>query len=822
MARPRKRTSKEGIKTDVHGGVVQGVIGAQSVVIENLSFYGALPGQPPQDIDEGTIPPCPYPGLAYFGPQDSRLFFGRDAAIARLEAAVTKQALTALVGASGSGKSSVVLAGLAPRLADLAPRLNVQRSWRFSHFRVGTEPNKNPFLALARALVPLLGEHSPTDAIEEVQKLAAKLETGTVDLLNVMGACRTSNPSKRILLIADQFEEMFTLVNDEVLRHRFIDVLLAGFSERGGSDPPAICVVLTLRADFYGMALRHRPLADALQGRVENLGPMTREELREAIVRPAGTVTFENGLVDTLLDDVGSRPGSLPLLQFALREMWGRLDKRRMTCATYQAIGGVEGALAQRAQAIFESLTTDSKDAHAVMLFRRLFTRLVSLSEGAEDTRRIVGREELGQEEWALAQRLAGEGNRLIVTSAPAPGHETAEVVHEALIRNWPTFIEWVDRDRTFQSWLRQLKSRVDEWRKHPEDDGTLLRGGPLRAAEEWLQRRGEEVSEDERNYIDRSLKHEALEREQRDRLLRRTGKMQAIVGALIVVFILGLGYAGWSTRAYLKLRGEMLVELVWRKVLTPEEERALKPKQGFKECGSCPEMVFVPAGEFLMGSPANEKEPDSDEVPQHKVTIARAFAVSKYEVTFDEWDACVTLGGCAFPPGDQGWGRGTRPVINVSWNDAQRYVAWLSKRTGKPYRLLSEAEWEYAARAGSDQAYSWGDEIGEGKANCVGCGSRWDNEQTAPVGSFMPNAFGLYDMHGNVFEWVQDCYHENYNGAPNDGSAKTIGDCGYRVLRSGSFNDITGYLRSAYRFFTGFDSRSSLVGFRVAQTLTP
>jgi len=813
MARRPKKTSKEGIKTDIGGGVVQGVIGAQSVVIENLSFYGsALPEQPPQDIDEGAIPPCPYPGLAYFGPQDSALFFGRDAAIARLETAVTQQALTALVGASGSGKSSVVLAGLAPRLADLAPRHNGQRSWRFSHFRVGTEPNKNPFLALARALVPLLGEHSPTDALEEIQKLASKLETGAVDLLNVMGACRTSNPSKRILLIADQFEEVFTLVNDEVLRHRFIDMLLAGFSERAGGDPPDICLVMTLRADFYGMALRHRPLADALQGRVENLGPMTREELREAIVRPAGAVTFESGLVDTLLDDVGSRPGSLPLLQFALREMWGRLDKRRMTRATYQAIGGVEGALAQRAQSIFESLTTDSKDAHAVMLFRRLFTRLVSLSEGAEDTRRIVGREELGQEEWALAQRLAGEGNRLIVTSAPAPGHETAEVVHEALIRNWPTFIEWVDRDRTFQSWLRQLKSRVDEWRKHPEDDGTLLRGGPLALAEEWLQRRGDEVSENERNYIEVSVKHERLTR-------GRTRRVQVLIYVLLVSIITGL--VGWINQAYFKEQIHWITVMepyrvrdVAPYVLKPEAERALKPLASFRECAKdCPEMVVVPAGEFMMGSPASEKGRFANEGPQRSVTIAKPFAVSKFDVTFADWDACVSVGGCPHVS-DSGFGRETKPVINVNWDDAQRYVAWFSKLTGKTYRLLTEAEWEYAARAGSTTAYFWGDEIGDGKAN-------WGS-QPSSVGSFKPNAFGLYDMAGNVWQWVQDCYRVNDSGAPTDSSAWSTGDCRRRVVRGGGWASAPQYLRSAARDFFAADDRDFHVGFRLGRTLTP
>ena len=145
---------------------------------------------------------------------------------------------------------------------------------------------------------------------------------------------------------------------------------------------------------------------------------------------------------------------------------------------------------------------------------------------------------------------------------------------------------------------------------------------------------------------------------------------------------------------------------------------------------------------------------------------IDSPFAVSKLEVTADEWDACVVLGGCTWPAPETGFGRGTRPVMNVSWDDAQQYVAWLSTRTGKTYRLLSEAEWEYAARAGTSTAYFWGNEIGNGNANCNGCGSQWDHRRTAPVGSFAPNAFGLHDMHGNVWEWVQDCMHEDYNGA--------------------------------------------------------
>ena len=197
-------------------------------------------------------------------------------------------------------------------------------------------------------------------------------------------------------------------------------MLLAGFPDPAAGSVPDICLILTMRADFYGRALRHRPLADALQNHVENLGPMNREELQAAIVRPAENagVAFEPGMVETLLDIVESKPGGLPLLQFALREMWGRQERKTITRKSYDEIGGVEGALAQRAETVFAGLTRNGADAAMDKAFQRLFTRLVTLGEGQEDTRRVVERAELGDEVWGLAQRLAGEENRLVVTNA--------------------------------------------------------------------------------------------------------------------------------------------------------------------------------------------------------------------------------------------------------------------------------------------------------------------------------------------------------------------------------------------------------------------
>jgi formylglycine-generating enzyme required for sulfatase activity len=231
--------------------------------------------------------------------------------------------------------------------------------------------------------------------------------------------------------------------------------------------------------------------------------------------------------------------------------------------------------------------------------------------------------------------------------------------------------------------------------------------------------------------------------------------------------------------------------------------------------------MMVVPAGDFTMGS----NEYDSER-PLRTVTIAKPFAVGKFEVTFDEWEACMASGGCLsnHRPSDAGWGRGRRPVIDVSWNDAQEYVTWLSRKTGKTYRLLTEAEWEYAARAGTTTKYPWGNDIGKGNANCNGCGSQWDNKHSAPVGSFEANAFGLHDMHGNVWEWVEDTQHANYKGAPTDGAAWI--DAAFsqssRILRGGSWDGNSTVVRSANRNTASPHLRSHSFGFRVATTISP
>jgi formylglycine-generating enzyme required for sulfatase activity len=263
----------------------------------------------------------------------------------------------------------------------------------------------------------------------------------------------------------------------------------------------------------------------------------------------------------------------------------------------------------------------------------------------------------------------------------------------------------------------------------------------------------------------------------------------------------------------------------LWRQAKPAWPTKPPAAERSFTDCASgCPVMIIIPTGSFMRGSSEDEPQRSNEEGPQRQVTISQVFAAGKFAVTFDEWDLCVSLGGCSSYPSDAGWGRKLRPVINVSWDDAKAYVAWLSKHTGKTYRLLSEAEREYIARAGTTTAYWWGDRIDTTLANYDGT-KRYGTEepglyrqQTISVNSFFPNPWGLYQVHGNVWEWAEDCYHDAYEGAPTDGSPRLSGDCTRRVLRGGSWGSQPRNLRSAARYRLKTDSRDRYYGFRIAR----
>ena len=281
--------------------------------------------------------------------------------------------------------------------------------------------------------------------------------------------------------------------------------------------------------------------------------------------------------------------------------------------------------------------------------------------------------------------------------------------------------------------------------------------------------------------------------------------------------------------------RDALAARMTPQQVTTAQERAAawrpggVPPGTRFRDCDECPELVVVPAGSFDMGSPESEAGRRDHEGPVHQVRIERPFAVGVYEVTFAEWDACVSGGGCGgYRPSDRGWGRGNRPVVNVSWEDARSYVDWLSEETGEEYRLLSESEWEYVARGGTRTPFHTGETISTGQANyngnfTYGSGRKGRYRgRTVAVGSFDANGYGLHDVHGNVWEWVEDCWNGSYRRAPADGSAWEFGDCSRRVLRGGSWSLKPGLLRSACRGWLGTGLRLINAGFRVARTFTP
>lgn len=468
-------------------------------VIYNYYYYR----EESRSVSESDTPlpddlPCPYRGLFHFGPNDAEFFFGRDVFVAELVSVVQTRALVPVLGASGSGKSSVVLAGLVPQLQQTG-------HWQFTHFR----PGSDPFHALALALVPLYQPaQDATDQIAQARKLASYLRDGEVLLADVIARIQQNYPNQRVLLIADQFEELYTLCSEEGTRRRFLDCLLGSLATANGQISPLV-LVATMRADFLANALSYRPFADVLQNGDVKLGVMNQEELRQVIEKPAAKlgVTFEAGLVQRILDGVESQPGNLPLLEFALTELWGRRDGKQLTHNAYEAIGEVEGALAGYADQQYARLS-ESEQAQV----RRIFVQLVRPGEGTEDTRRLATKAELGEERWALVTRLAN--SRLVVTSQDGVKQETVEVVHEALIRNWGELRGWMASDRTFRVWQDRLRAAMQQWQATQGDEGSLLRGAALVEAEEKLKTHQDDLSPTEQTFIQTSV-------ELRNRLLR-------------------------------------------------------------------------------------------------------------------------------------------------------------------------------------------------------------------------------------------------------------------------------------------------------------
>ncbi|BCQ29993.1 TIR domain-containing protein (plasmid) [Caballeronia sp. NK8] len=454
----------------------------------------AIRGLPPGPEVESVVQQalsrvCPYRGLLYFREQDAAFYYGRQAAIDQLAAMIAHYPLVAVVGASGSGKSSVVRAGLLPRL----------RASRSPVWEIATlVPTDRPLHALSTALLPLLEpEMSEVTRLGEITRLADQLGNKAIALRDVINRVLEKQPgTERLMLVVDQWEELFTLTTDEIARQRFIDEILEA------TQRAKLSVVLTVRGDFFGRAITgQRALSDRLQGAQVNLGPMIQDELRQAMEKPAAKVGlhFQAGLVQRVLDDAGDEPGNLPLMEFVLQGLWERRQGGTLLHDAYDAIGQLQGAVAQKADEIVSALSLVEQQA-----VRRIFLQLAQPGDGDEYTRRRVTLAAIGSASLPIAKRLADE--RLLVTS---PGKErneaTVEVSHEALIHSWGQLKDWLDEDREFLLWRKRFSEMLAAWRSD-KPEGRLLRDAFLSEAQRWLSERAESLNQEERDYICESV----------------------------------------------------------------------------------------------------------------------------------------------------------------------------------------------------------------------------------------------------------------------------------------------------------------------------
>ena len=690
----------------------------------------------------------PYMGLRYFDTSDAALFYGREALTNELLARVQEESFLAIVGASGSGKSSVARAGLIS-------------TWKVE--ARGTvhviTPTARPLESLSASLTRESESVTATSTLmDDLMKDGRSLRLYVRKMLSNSG-------EPNFLLVVDQFEETFTLCKDPAERKAFIENLLSLASE----DNTATRVVLTLRADFYHHCAEYEGLRLILEKHQAYIGAMTQEELREAIVQPAENNgwDFQPGLVDLILGDVGTEPGALPLLSHALLETWKRRQGRTLTLQGYNDAGGVKKAIAQTAENVYDHLSSEEQ-----AIARGIFLRLTELGEGMQDTRRRVKMDELAQtkEHEAVVKVLETLTDARLVTTE----QDSAEVAHEALIREWGTLRKWLDEDRESLRLHRHLTESAAEWQRRGHEASELYRGGRLRQIQEWMQGRSDQLSPLERAFLKAS---QNVKRQERLRWVALSG-----VGVMLLLAAV-LAQMGYFTR--LRYR-PVDMEDYW---------------------------VTIPAGEFQMGS----ENGDDYEMPVHPVYLD-LYQIGKYEVTNKQYNQCLHVGMCI---GSVVSDKLDHPVVNVSWQAAKTYCEWVGAR------LPTEAEWEKAASwddmTKTKRTYPWGEMIDCTYANYYGKdgGNAYCIGDTTPVGSYESgkSPYGLYDMAGNVWEWVNDWYDPTYY--QNSPSSNPLGPeaSQFRVQRGGSWDFNNNFVRPASRGGIYPAYADGTLGFRCARS---
>lgn len=839
----------------------------------------------------------PYRSLLPFREEDAQFFFGRDQQITKLVDLIGVHRFLAVVAASGSGKSSLVMAGLVPKLR--------KDNWGI----VRIVPTSDPWRSLAAELVPVWQPNlRGADMLLEILKVEELLSTRRLPVKEVLLQIVNSGRfGRRFLLIVDQWEELYSLCKNDQVRTDFIDDLL------DAAEHESLSMLLTLRGDFYAHALQHRRLADELDQKNVNLGPLKREEMKEIIEKPAQRVGthFQDGLVESILDEVGAQDSALPLLEYLLTQMWDLKKGDELTFDAYIDLGKLEGAIAQSAEDAWKKLSESQEP-----LAEALLLRLVQLNVADRATRRRARADELSDEQMEIARMFAN--HRILVTSRdPATADVIVEVAHEALLARWDRFTGLIRKQREFLLWRRRLEfSCTQYYDVGQEEEAALLKGLALAEATKWIGLGRESLSEKERVFIDRSVERDRIERGLRqldnefvehqsdDALLaacEKTSdqlwpsypekipeleKLRTEVRELLNTLpdkenLLGRIEASatgqetpkvrWQIQTLSKLiqrlketgsekglsqqldqRIEDAASIVkvtitdqadnWKRAIAEIQaspkyhQLTLSPQIGLVPLGFAPGsglaeflhfqshegeiparasdgaipfnpltgiiLVLLPGGTFHMGAqnisrdqPNYDPRAESLETPVHEVTLA-PFFISKYLLTQGQWErltnsnpsryrSSATYDNYTFTP--------LHPVESIPWRKASAALYKLA------LEIPTEAQWEYAARAGTDTVYWTGDDEASIMRGAHLLFNRMGLKRHAPVGSYDPNAFGLYDVLGNLWEFTRDwaCF---FNEPWREGDGLRGASGVNLIIRGASFFNSAVQSRIAYR----------------------
>jgi len=770
---------------------------------------------------DGEPERAPFRGLKPLEAEDAGIFFGREAAIVQAVDALrgmrdADTSMFVVLAASGAGKSSFIRAGVLPRLErDRAHFLPLQI------IRPGRAPieGENGLIAALQRLAERFRKPIDRDGmralveggVEPIIQFLEEMVAAAVSIGDEEG--REAAQPVPVLAI-DQAEELFVHDGPGEVAH-FVRLL----TEILTSSRLRSLVIFTIRSDAFEK-MQLAPAFSGLNPKIFGLQPMLRSVYGDLVRGPVRRMSeagrklkFDEAAISAILEDIdaGDARDALPLLAFILERLYLQYGKTgHIELADYERSGRTKGAIEA---AIDRAMTGADGDmsipsgrGERLLLLRRGFIPwLAGIDPGSGIfKRRVALVSEIPPESLSLIELLKEQ--RLLVGDV-GPNGPTLEPAHEVLLRQWSDLSGWLKADTVLLVQLDGIKRAAKDWKDRNCDREWLTHTGERLQATIRITARPDfasSLNETEREYLSAC-------REMQSSLLRRRATTFIALAVLLVVAI-GSAVVLWKRQElleiahwYLEMKPQVMAGK--REVATSEEIG-----KSFSDCAvGCPALVTVPAGTFTMGSPVGIGE--KREQPAHPVAIPAPLAVGRFEVTFSEWDHCASVGVCSGDVNAMGWGRGRQPVLNVSWDEARTYVNWLSRMTGRRYRLLSEAEWEYVARSGSTTHFHFGNDDAALARYAVFAAKRPEE-----VGSRMPNAWGLHDVHGNVGEWVEDCSSDGYTGAPNDGSPFKKSGCSRHIVRGGSWLYGPKVARAAQRDEMEHDKRSDRVGFRVAR----